>query len=109
GSPPVVVASDRAPDDVFALNASRASPIDAQIPRVATRQNQTARDLVVAPDDVLAPNGLHRNTIAGVWVDKELGGPDRAKPIQKSRALFQRPVALVLLSRVLQDRFDQVR
>ena len=98
-----------APDDVVAVVGDfRRSPEDARFPRVRRRQHQAAGQLVVAPDEVLAPHRLDRNTLAFLGRRVEAREPHGAERVQETGALLERAVAAIFLRRVLEDRLEQV-
>ena len=114
----------RAPDDVVA-RSSRSVPhtmlspsCPASWPRptrcccahaLAVGMMHAARQPVVAPDDLAAPDRCTGMRSPGCAVRVEPRQAHGAERVEEAGALRQRVVARILLRGVLQDRLDQVR
>ena len=64
---------------------------------------------MIAPDDTLAPETLHRHALAGLRGRVEAREADGTERVEKAGALNERVVALIDLRGVLKDRLDRIR
>ena len=109
-SPSLAACHRRAPDDVVAIGGVLAMPHTTFArPGIRLGQDDAARQAVVAPQDLAAPDRLRRHPVARLRIRVELRQAHGAERVEEPGALPQRVVARVLLRGVLENRLDQVR